>query len=75
MSALIFGRTWEEIQAAQQGRPIRKIVPPTTPEEAKAVIERDIAKFGLPVHESVQKAYDINIPDHYELVDDTYRPR
>lgn len=72
---LIFGRTWEEIQAAQQGRPIRKVVPPATPEAAKAAIEADMVKFGLAVHKSVQEAYNITIPDHYELVDDTYRPK
>jgi hypothetical protein len=74
MSELIFGRTWKEIQAAQQGTPIRRVVPPVDHKEMKATIEADIARFGLAVHESVQAEYNITIPGHYELVGDTYRP-
>ena len=75
MSDLIFGRTWEEIQAAQQGKQISKPVPPVDPVKMKAQIEADIVKFGLPVYKDVAELLGVTIPEHYELVGEKYQPK
>ena len=78
MSTKILGYEWEQIQRAQQGDTTAlrgHIINPKTPEEMKAIIERDIERFGLFVHKATAEAFGITIPEHYTLDGDHYKPR
>ena len=78
MSDLIFGRTWEQIRRAQQGdsRALHEsTAKQDAPEEMKAKLESEMARFGLHVNKDVADAYNVTIPASYKLDGDTYKPR
>lgn len=59
----IFGYDWEDIKRAQQGgRLAKNQVPYSSPEQRKATIEGDIARFKIPVAASVVKSLGITLP-------------
>jgi ribosomal protein L28 len=70
---LIFGHTWEEIQAGQQKKNLNRSVLQLNTQEHKARIESDIQKFKIPVSADVVKAYQIKLPNGYTLDGTTYR--
>ena len=71
----IFGYEWEEIKAAQQGGKLRKLCPELDAAGHAIVIMRDVERFGMPVHDSVKTAYNLELPEHYAMDENsTWKP-
>lgn len=62
---LIFGKTWEEIQAMQQGKKVGKTLLPFDPVATKAKIESDAVKFKNPQSAPVVEAVGAKLPEGY----------
>lgn len=63
----IFGHTWEQIKAKQQGTDISKPLPTVSAETQRNRIMADMEKFGIPVDAQVAVNLEITIPAHYTL--------
>lgn len=72
MNELICGLTWEQIQAAQQGKPHRQHLPAYSATEHSAQVQSDVDRFKIPVAREVKDALQISLPDSYKLVGNTW---
>ena len=66
----IFGYSFKQILAKQQGIDFEKL-PPINAEKHKALIIKDIEKFRISVHDEVVKSYHIELPTGYKLNSET----